>query len=394
MAKIRKIALARIDSEEGLKEGVVSFYLAPHSLSDTGAEFNLRPEEVKVVLSKMNVPLHSGEIMRKLRNETLRRNSLEKYGVESPNQAQCVKDRKREVYIEKYGVESPVRLPKAIENRQRAMSDRGEEIKTKREQTFLKKYGCKEAISSPQVREKIRKTCRERYGVDNPFSCPQIQQKQRETLRERYGVDHVSRIPEGKEKSRKTCLERYGKEWYTQTEESKNRHREKSGQRVQKMREQFREKYGVDWITQDPDYIKRCQETKRKNKSFNASKPEQIVKSTLEEIFGKNDVAYQYSDDRYPFECDFYIKSKDMFIECNFHWTHGFHPFDESNPEDIATRNKWREKGTKFYLKALEVWTIRDVAKRETAERNKLNYVSLYTQKDYEEFIAKYEHNG
>ena len=30
--------------------------------------------------------------------------------------------------------------------------------------------------------------------------------------------------------------------------------------------------------------------------------------------------------DRYPFACDFYISSLDLFIECNYHWTHGGKP--------------------------------------------------------------------
>ena len=32
--------------------------------------------------------------------------------------------------------------------------------------------------------------------------------------------------------------------------------------------------------------------------------------------------------DRYPFACDFYISSLDLFIECNYHWTHGGKPYE------------------------------------------------------------------
>lgn len=51
-------------------------------------------------------------------------------------------------------------------------------------------------------------------------------------------------------------------------------------------------------------------------------------------IFNVDDIIRQYSDNRYPFCCDFYLKSLDLFIELNFHWTHGGHPFDENSQAD------------------------------------------------------------
>lgn len=74
--------------------------------------------------------------------------------------------------------------------------------------------------------------------------------------------------------------------------------------------------------------------TKRKNNSFCKSTPEEIYYNRLIEQYGRDDVFRQYRDERYPFNCDFYIKSKDMFIECNFHWTHGKHPYDSNSAED------------------------------------------------------------
>ena len=59
--------------------------------------------------------------------------------------------------------------------------------------------------------------------------------------------------------------------------------------------------------------------TKKLNHSFNSSKIETIYKNKLIEKFGIEDVIYQYMDERYPFNCDFYIKSLDLFIEINSH---------------------------------------------------------------------------
>ena len=75
--------------------------------------------------------------------------------------------------------------------------------------------------------------------------------------------------------------------------------------------------------------------TKRKNGTFNSSKPEDMSYVLLCEVFGKDDIERQHKDDRYPFLCDFYVKSKDLYIECNYHWTHGKHWFDEKCEDDL-----------------------------------------------------------
>lgn len=71
------------------------------------------------------------------------------------------------------------------------------------------------------------------------------------------------------------------------------------------------------------DYKKiseKAAKTHRKNNSFNNSKPEISLRKILVEIFNENDIITEYSDDpRYPFKCDFYIKSEDLFIELNAH---------------------------------------------------------------------------
>lgn len=123
------------------------------------------------------------------------------------------------------------------------------------------------------------------------------------------------------------------------------------------------------------DYI-----TKKINNSFNTSNPEEVLyKQLLED--NKNKTIYrQYKDSRYPFYCDFYIKEDDLFIELNNHWTHGGHPFDPNNKEDLEKLALWEEKAkkSKFYKNAIIVWTIRDVEKQKCAKENNLNYITIY----------------
>lgn len=124
--------------------------------------------------------------------------------------------------------------------------------------------------------------------------------------------------------------------------------------------------------------------TKKIHGTLNVSKPEDEYKIYLEEKYGQDDVIPQYTDARYPFRCDFYIKSKDLFIELNFHWSHGGHLFDKDNPDDLKMLERWKEKSaaSEFYKNAITTWTLRDVKKHEVAKKNNLNYIVYYNKED------------
>ena len=96
----------------------------------------------------------------------------------------------------------------------------------------------------------------------------------------------------------------------------------------------------------------------------------------------------QYKDARYPFACDFYIPSLDLFIECNYHWTHGSKPY-EGTDDDRQIVEKWKAKGTKFYINAINTWTIRDVNKLNIAKQNKLKIKIFYNIFDFKTCINK-----
>lgn len=125
--------------------------------------------------------------------------------------------------------------------------------------------------------------------------------------------------------------------------------------------------------------LEREYKTKKKNNSFNTSKPEEnLYKQLLEQYNGK--VIRRYKDKRYPFYCDFYIPDEDLFIELNNHWTHGGKPYDPNDKECQKQLILWKEKAkqSQFYENAIKTWTERDVNKQKVAKENKLNYKVIY----------------
>lgn len=120
--------------------------------------------------------------------------------------------------------------------------------------------------------------------------------------------------------------------------------------------------------------------TKKKNNSFNTSKPEEELYNFLLKENVNKTILRRYKCDRYPYYCDFYIVEDDLFIELNAHWTHGGKPYD---PDDIECQEKlatWKEKAktSQFFANAIKTWTERDVEKQRVAKENNLNYKTIY----------------
>lgn len=114
--------------------------------------------------------------------------------------------------------------------------------------------------------------------------------------------------------------------------------------------------------------------TKRKNQSFNTSLVEYRLRLLLETCFDKDDIYDNYVSDKYPFKCDYYIKSRDLYIELNAHWTHGGHWYTDA--DEMLIQN-WNCK-SKFYQNAAYTFSVRDVNKRNIARMNNLNYIVFW----------------
>ena len=149
------------------------------------------------------------------------------------------------------------------------------------------------------------------------------------------------------------------------------------------------------WYSELPDETKKEYEEKRiasrrERGTFSTSILEETFFNNLCKHFAVEDIKRQFYDsERYPFSCDFYIVSKDLFIEINGNWTHGYMPYDPENEECKEQLNEWLERSqtSDYYKNAIETWTIRDVNKLKIAKENKLNYVMLYTEQDIKNFF-------
>lgn len=158
-------------------------------------------------------------------------------------------------------------------------------------------------------------------------------------------------------------------------------------------REKIRQALKGRKLTEDQraQFNEKSYRTKKKNKSFNSSSPENIYFENLKNYFQEVDIIREYKDVRYPFKCDFYIKSKDLFIELNIYPTHGNHPFDIESEEDLMEVERLKSlpqysisktNGKQYYSFAaikLYIWTEYDILKLNTFKENKLNYKIYYS---------------
>lgn len=323
----------------------------------------------------------------------------EKYGVEYISQSAEIQEKIKQTNLKKYGVERYVNLKKAQETNLKKYGVRcslqNEEIKEKMKNTVLERYGVEFVAQNEQIKEKIKKTNLERYGTTCTLSNEGIKQKAIKTSLSRYGVKSYTQTQDYTDKTKKTNLERYGAEYYTKTKEFgekvKYTNIERYGveypsqnKELQYKREQTCvERYGVKYVSQLQCVKNKVIDSKRKNKTFNTSSSEMFIKSLLESLYDQ--VYYQYTSELYPFACDFYIPSEDIYIEYQGSWTHGHRPFDKSNEKCLEQLELWKGKArtSKYYQNAIEVWTKRDPMKRETAKKNNLNWIEFFTVDEF-----------
>ena len=291
---------------------------------------------------------------------------IKKYGVENPFQSNLVKDLIKKTNLKKYGFES---------------HNQNESVKNKVKESILKKFGTEFYTQSDdykskksEIIKKKKQTCIERYRVDNYTKSD----------------FYLEKIPEFQDLAKQTCIDLYGTPYYQQSEA----YLKTISDVKQKMIDTNKKKFGAEYYQQSetyrntlPEILEKNYNTKKQNHTFNTSKPELKLLKILQNKFGVSDVEYQYRSPKYPYNCDFYIKSLDLYIELQGSWTHGKAPFDPDSKEHRQKLNDWQEKAktSEFYKNAVKIWTINDPLKRKIALENNLNYMEVFDSKNFSE---------
>lgn len=306
-----------------------------------------------------------------------RATNVARYGVENVFSSPEVRRRVESTWLSKYGVRNPM------------LAD---EVLARARATNVARYGGASSFCDADVRARHRATLLERYGVENSFQIPAVLDARRCTWLSRYGVDNPRKSPVVAARIRATCLAQYGVDYAVQNPAVRRRALStwmrrygvdnpwKSAVVREKIRETCVERYGVPFVLQNAEILAKVWCSRVANGTCNTSSSEDVLYNRLCSAFGADDVVRQYRSDAYPFACDFYVKFRNLYIELNASWTHGGHWFDASDESDAATLAVWsaRAADSVYYENAVEVWTVRDVLKRDTARASNLNYVVFW----------------
>ncbi len=325
------------------------------------------------------------------RQDAYKRTCMERYGVENASQCERLKEKRKETTRKHYGVDYSLASPV---------------VREKGRKTCLEKYGTEYVSQVEEIKQKVKETTRKHYGVDYSLASSIVREKGRKTMLKKYGVEYNMQSPILVDKMKQNNLIKYGYEWTSQNPDILNKIKqtfiEKYGYESilknplirEKIKKTMFERYGVEntkelWDSKNNDnekvidarkyIINKIYQIKKDKKSLNSSKIERKFKHWLDDNNIKYE--YQYKSDNYPFNCDFYFPDRDLYLEIQGYWSHGGHPFNSNNQQDIEKIEKWKSKQTKLYDSSIETWTIRDPMKRQWARDHNLNWHEVFTTK-------------
>ena len=250
---------------EQIKEELIKFYMKPNSLKATARHFNLPINTCRYYLKKLGIILHSKEITDKLQKQNCN-----------------LKDFNKKYY-------NPIYQEAAN------FYSQGHSLLETSQKFNLNRRALTKAFTLLNISQ---------HSKEETFKI-KVQRAKENNLK-KYGVENYVETEAFKEKSKQTCLEKYGVTSYTKTKECQ-----------EKIASTCNEKYGENNFAKTKLYLEKSYDTKKLNNSFNTSQPEEMFYDELCKIFDKEDIYRQYKEIRYPFDCDFYIKSLDLFIELN-----------------------------------------------------------------------------
>lgn len=274
----------------------------------------------------------------------------DKYGNDYRHQFQ---EKAKHTKKERYGSEGYNNPLKQKQTKLEKYGDPNYNNRSKAFDTFQQKYGGY-GNASKELLRKSQQTCLKKYGVTTNLISKDPKLNGHDTIIKRFGSDKA-RYEYVIQKGKDTKRRKYGNEYWSNPDKAANT---------------MMKKYGVS------SYLK-TRDARISKSNYYQDNFYSLIKS----IFKNSKIIKEFKSDKYPWFCDFYIENLDLYIEYNFHWSHGPHPFDAQNEKDIKLFNVYSKRlkaGKSSYTQVIKTWCIDDVKKLNAAIENKLSYVVVY----------------
>ena len=174
-----------------------------------------------------------------LRYKHLKQTMQKEYGVSNSMENQEFVDKIKDTKQRRYGSANYNNIEKIKDTKQRRYGSATYNNSEQTKQTNLNNIGKTTYLITNDVKEKRKQTSIERYGVDNPFKSNETHKKAIETIQNKYGVNSTLIVPEIQEKIKKTIIKRYGTTNVFKNDNIK-----------QKQFNTIKQKYGVNYACQ------------------------------------------------------------------------------------------------------------------------------------------------
>lgn len=208
------------------------------------------------------------------------------------------------------------------------------------------------------------------------------EEENKKRMVDRFGVEYNSQRKEQIEKRKATLIEKYG----TMNLHSVQEFEDKSKETIMK-------KTGYDSYFKIPEIRKLAYEQLLEDSKSGKSKKEDEVYVFLIDL-GYIDTIRHYISDSYPYPCDFYIPSLNMYIEYHGSQYHNGRAYLGTS-EDIKEANTLLEKdklrceetgkNKSPYFSIFNTWANIDCKRRNLVNERKLKYLELYSCDSKEE---------
>ena len=120
-------------------------------------------------------------------------------------------------------------------------------------------------------------------------------------------------------------------------------------------------------------------------KPFDSIDEKKIYEKLLN-IYDKDDILFHYWSEEYPFNCDFYIKSKKLYIEYQgYGGGHNNRPYlntDEDKME-LNYHKELAENGHTMSQRIVRTWYMKDPIKRNWANEHNLNWIEFFNMNQF-----------